>query len=143
MKSDKQVSFPVSKASEEWKKELDPETYYVLREKGTERPYTGKYNLNKDTGIYECAGCGNPIFHSRHKFDSGCGWPSFTEPVSPDAIIVEMDRSHGMIREEILCSNCGGHLGHRFPDGPKDKGGIRYCINSLSMDFRKEGEDNG
>jgi len=138
MKSSKEHSFPVKKADREWKEKLGPETYHVLRQKGTEGPYTGQYNLNKETGIYECAGCGNEIFHSKHKFDSGCGWPSFTEPVNPTAILVEMDRSYGMIREEIICASCGGHLGHRFPDGPKDKGGIRYCINSVSLDFKKD-----
>ncbi|MFD2036660.1 peptide-methionine (R)-S-oxide reductase MsrB [Belliella marina] len=129
--------YPIDKPESEWKAELDEESYRVLREKGTERPNTGKYYLNKDTGIYECKGCGNEIFHSSAKYDSGCGWPAFTEPVSPSAIDVKMDYSHMMIREEILCAKCGGHLGHRFPDGPKDKGGIRYCINSVSMDFKK------
>lgn len=138
MKSTKEHNFPVKKDEQEWKENLDPETYHVLRQKGTERPYSGQYYLNKETGIYECSGCGNEIFHSRHKYDSGCGWPSFTEPVAPEAILVEMDRSHGMIREEILCASCGGHLGHRFPDGPKDKGGIRYCINSVSLEFKRE-----
>lgn len=138
MKSNNEKSFPINKENQEWKEKLDPESYYVLREKGTERPYSGKYYLNKETGIYECAGCGNEIFHSRHKYDSGCGWPSFTEAVAKEAVLVEVDRSHGMIREEILCASCGGHLGHRFPDGPKDKGGIRYCINSVSLEFKKE-----
>jgi len=121
----------------DWKNKLDPEAYRVLRQKGTERAFTGEYYLNKATGIYECRGCGNEIFHSRDKYDSGCGWPSFTHPVSEDAITVTMDYSHGMIREEICCANCGGHLGHRFPDGPSEKGGIRYCINSVSMNFKK------
>lgn len=138
MKSNNEKSFPINKENQEWKEKLDPESYYVLREKGTERPYSGKYYLNKENGIYECAGCGNEIFHSRHKYDSGCGWPSFTEAVAKEAVLVEVDRSHGMIREEILCASCGGHLGHRFPDGPKDKGGIRYCINSVSLEFKKE-----
>lgn len=121
----------------EWQEKLNQETYHVLRKKGTERAFSGQYYLNKDTGIYECRGCGNEIFHSEAKYDSGCGWPSFTHPVAEDAIIVTMDYSHGMTREEICCSRCGGHLGHRFPDGPKAKGGIRYCINSVSMDFKK------
>lgn len=125
-------------SEEEWKKKLDPESYRVLRQKGTERAFTGEYYLNKETGIYECKGCGNEIFHSKDKYDSGCGWPSFTHPVSEDAIVVTMDYSHGMVREEICCAACGGHLGHRFPDGPDDKGGIRYCINSVSLDFKKK-----
>jgi len=137
MKKKPTPTFPIQKPETEWQKELDPDSYHILREKGTERPFTGQYYLNKDTGIYECKACGNGIFHSSAKYDSGCGWPSFTEPVSPDAIVVEMDYSHFMIREEILCAKCGGHLGHRFPDGPKDRGGIRYCINSVSMDFKK------
>ena len=139
MKNKVEKNYPVEKSVAEWKEILDPQSYKVLREKGTERPFTGQYNLNKDTGIYECKACGNEIFHSSKKFESGCGWPSFTEPVRPDAIDVHMDSSHFMIREEILCGKCGGHLGHRFPDGPKDQGGIRYCINSVSLDF-KEGE---
>ncbi|MCH7409844.1 peptide-methionine (R)-S-oxide reductase MsrB [Belliella sp. DSM 111904] len=134
--SNKKYEF--EKSDEEWKEELDEISYHVLRQKGTERPGTGAYNLNKETGIYECKGCGNPIFHSNSKYDSGCGWPAFTHPVNEDAIEVKMDYSHFMIREEILCAKCGGHLGHRFPDGPTDRGGIRYCINSVSMDFKKE-----
>jgi peptide-methionine (R)-S-oxide reductase len=140
MKTNQEKTFPINLENQEWKQRLDPEAYHILREKGTERPYSGKYYLNKETGIYECAGCGNEIFHSDHKYDSGCGWPSFTKPVAPTAILVEMDRSHGMVREEIICASCGGHLGHRFPDGPKDQGGIRYCINSVSMEFKKEAE---
>ena len=138
MKNKVEKKYPVEKSEIEWKEILDPQSYKVLREKGTERPFTGQYNLNKDTGIYECKACGNEIFHSSKKFDSGCGWPSFTEPVRPDAIDVQVDSSHFMIREEILCGKCGGHLGHRFPDGPKDQGGIRYCINSVSLDFKEE-----
>ncbi len=137
MKNKVEKKYAVEKSEEDWKDILDPQSYKVLREKGTERPFTGQYNLNKETGIYECKACGNEIFHSSKKFDSGCGWPSFTEPVRPDAIDVHMDNSHFMIREEILCGNCGGHLGHRFPDGPKDQGGIRYCINSVSLDFKE------
>lgn len=129
---------PQTISEEEWKQRLDPESYRVLRQKGTERAFTGEYYLNKSTGIYECKACGNEIFHSKDKYDSGCGWPSFTHPVTEDAITVTMDYSHGMVREEICCAACGGHLGHRFPDGPKDKGGIRYCINSVSLDFRKK-----
>lgn len=135
MKSKNEKIYPIQKTTQEWEGILDPYAYKVLREKGTERPFSGEYNLNKSTGIYSCKGCGNEIFHSSKKYDSGCGWPSFTEPVHSEAIDVHMDYSHFMIREEILCGQCGGHLGHRFPDGPKDQGGIRYCINSISLDF--------
>jgi peptide-methionine (R)-S-oxide reductase len=129
--------YSIQKSEQEWQDQLDPLSYQVLRQKGTERPFTGAYTLNKETGIYSCKGCGNPIFHSDFKYDSGCGWPSFTQPIRPEAIEVQMDYSHLMIREEILCASCGGHLGHRFPDGPSDQGGIRYCINSVSMEFGK------
>lgn len=138
MEHEKATNQKMELPEEEWKAKLDPEAYHVLRQKGTERAYSGEYYLNKETGIYECKGCGNEIFHSNAKYDSGCGWPSFTKPVSPDAIDVTMDYSHGMTREEIMCGRCGGHLGHRFPDGPTNRGGIRYCINSVSMTFKKE-----
>ena len=128
------------KSEEEWKKELTPEQYEVLRQKGTERAGTGRYLHNKETGIYTCAACDNPVFKSTTKYESHSGWPSFTAPYSDNSVKVEMDRSYGMVREEILCANCGSHLGHRFPDGPQDQGGQRYCINSLSMDFKKEEE---
>jgi len=131
----------LQKSDEEWKKELTPEQYEVLRQKGTERAGTGKYLHNKETGIYTCAACDNPVFKSTTKYESYSGWPSFTAPYSEDAVKVEIDRSYGMIREEILCSNCGSHLGHRFPDGPQDQGGQRYCINSISMDFKKSEEE--
>lgn len=128
----------IQKSEEEWKRELSPVQFDILRKKGTERAGTGKYLHNKETGIYTCAGCGNPVFKSNTKYDSGSGWPSFTEPFSEDSVKVQSDTSHGMIREEIVCANCGGHLGHRFPDGPRDRGGNRYCINSLSMEFNKD-----
>ena len=131
----------LQKSDEEWKKELTPEQYEVLRQKGTERAGTGKYLHNKETGIYTCAACDNPVFKSTTKYESYSGWPSFTAPYSEGAVKVEIDRSYGMIREEILCSNCGSHLGHRFPDGPQDQGGQRYCINSISMDFKKSEEE--
>lgn len=131
----------LQKSDEEWKKELTPEQYEVLRQKGTERAGTGKYLHNKETGIYSCAACDNPVFKSTTKYESYSGWPSFTAPYSEDAVKVEIDRSFGMIREEILCANCGSHLGHRFPDGPQDQGGQRYCINSISMDFKKSEEE--
>jgi peptide-methionine (R)-S-oxide reductase len=118
----------------EWKKTLSAEQYEVLRRKGTERAFTGKYYNSKEEGVYRCAGCGNPLFGSEAKFDSGTGWPSYYQPISRDAVDTEEDNSYGMIRIEVLCSRCGGHLGHVFPDGPEPTG-QRYCINSVSLDF--------
>jgi peptide-methionine (R)-S-oxide reductase len=118
----------------EWKKILSPEQYEVLRRKGTERAFTGKYYNSKETGVYRCAGCGNPLFDSETKFDSGSGWPSYYQPVSEDAVDTAEDQSYGMTRTEVLCARCGGHLGHVFPDGPEPTG-RRYCINSVSLDF--------
>lgn len=118
----------------EWKKKLSPEQYEVLRRKGTERAFTGRYYNSKDKGVYRCAGCGNPLFDSETKFDSGTGWPSYYQPISADAVETEEDKSHGMIRKEVLCARCCGHLGHVFPDGPEPTG-QRYCINSISLDF--------
>jgi peptide-methionine (R)-S-oxide reductase len=122
------------KSEEDWKKELTPEQYRVLRLKGTERPFTGKYWLHKEEGTYKCAGCGTPLFASETKYESNCGWPSFFTPLDEDNIEEERDTSHGMIRTEVLCKNCGGHLGHVFEDGPQPTG-LRYCINSVSIDF--------
>jgi peptide-methionine (R)-S-oxide reductase len=118
----------------EWRKALSPEQYEVLRRKGTERAFTGKYYDSKEKGVYRCAGCGNPLFDSETKFDSGTGWPSYYQPVSEDAVETDEDRSHGLTRTEVLCAHCGGHLGHVFPDGPQPTG-RRYCINSVSLDF--------
>ena len=129
--------YEVSKSEEEWKSILSPEQFDILRNKGTEYAFTGEYNFNKDKGIYSCAGCGNELFTSKTKYDSGSGWPSFFKPISDDAIDVEIDRSYGAVREEILCSKCGGHLGHVFNDGPKPTG-QRYCVNSISLDFKKK-----
>lgn len=123
---------------EEWKKKLSKEEFRVLREKGTERPFTGKYWKHTRKGTYKCAGCGVELFSSEAKFDSGCGWPSFYEALDKDKIEEKVDLSHGMQRIEVLCKNCGGHLGHVFDDGPKDKTGLRYCINSVSLDFEKD-----
>ncbi|NLX48186.1 MAG: peptide-methionine (R)-S-oxide reductase MsrB [Euryarchaeota archaeon] len=123
----------VVKSDEEWRKELDPERYRVLREKGTEAPFTGKYNGCKDPGTYVCAGCGKELFLSDDKFDSGSGWPSFSR--SAGELEERSDRSHGMLRTEVLCPDCGGHLGHVFEDGPKPTG-LRYCINSASLSLR-------
>lgn len=127
----------IQKSEEEWKRELSQEQYRVLREKGTERPFTGKYYLHQDKGLYVCAGCGAELFTWEGKFDSGCGWPSFSVPVKKDAIKYELDNSHGMTRVEIMCANCGGHLGHVFNDGPTPEG-YRYCVNSVSIDFKTE-----
>jgi len=128
----------LEKSDEEWKELLSPEQFKVLRLKGTEPPGVGQFLYNKEKGVYTCGGCGAPLFKSGAKFDSGCGWPSFFEPISEDAIIEKKDTSHGMLRTETICANCGGHLGHIFNDGPKDKTGLRYCINSISLDFKND-----
>jgi len=122
---------------EEWKEKLSEEEYRVLREKGTERPFTGKYWKHKEKGTYKCAGCGVELFSSDTKFDSGCGWPSFYAALDKDKIEEKLDLSHGMRRIEVVCKNCGGHLGHVFDDGPRDQTGLRYCINSVSLNFVK------
>lgn len=127
----------MKKTEEEWREELSAEQYYVLREKGTERPFTGKYCNEKESGEYLCAGCGEKLFESETKFDSGCGWPSFYQPIDKGAIDNHVDYTHGMTRTEVTCSNCGGHLGHVFTDGPRPTG-LRYCINSVSIDLKKK-----
>ena len=125
---------PVTKTDAEWREQLSPEQYYILRQAGTERAFTGPFWNSKDKGVYRCAGCGEELFVSDTKFDSGCGWPSYFEPVKPDVVTEIRDTSHGMVRTEIRCANCNGHLGHVFPDGPPPTG-LRYCINGHAMTF--------
>ena len=129
-------NFQKEESESYWKNLLNEEEFHVLREKGTERPFSGKYNLHKEKGNYVCGACKAPLFTNNQKFDSGCGWPSFDD-AKKDAVKFILDKSHGMIRTEVVCSNCGGHLGHLFNDGPTETG-QRYCINSISLDFREE-----
>ena len=130
------MSDKVVKTEEEWKKILSPEQYEVLREKGTEMPYSGKYYLHKEKGVYVCSACSNELFRSDTKFDAGCGWPSFSDVLDSAKVVYTKDKSHGMDRTEITCAKCGGHLGHVFDDGPTATG-LRYCINSVSIEFKK------
>ena len=133
------VPAKVTHTEAEWREKLTPQQYHVLREKGTERPYTGALTENHETGNYHCAGCGALLFLSGAKFDSGCGWPSFVIPADSKAINEHEDNTLGMRRVEVTCAPCGGHLGHVFPDGPRPTG-LRYCINSASLTFTREGD---
>jgi peptide-methionine (R)-S-oxide reductase len=134
------MSDPKTKSNDDWRAQLTPEQFQVLRQAGTERAFTGEYDKHFEAGEYVCAGCGAKLFESDSKYNSGCGWPAFTKPSEGGAVEEHRDTSHGMIRTEVTCSNCDGHLGHVFPDGPQDQGGLRYCINSASLDFA-DGED--
>lgn len=129
----------VVKTEAEWRKILSPTQYRILREKGTERAFTGEYYKTKTKGTYVCAGCGQALFHSDHKYESGSGWPSFFKPIEDDHVDTESDRTFGMVRTEILCSKCGGHLGHVFEDGPRPTG-LRYCVNSASLALKPADE---
>lgn len=131
-----ETEFPYKLSEEEWKNKLDPETYRILRLKGTEFPHSGKYNLHFEDGVYRCAGCETALFDSASKFDSDCGWPAFDKSLE-GKVLYELDKSYGMLRTEILCAHCGGHLGHVFDDGPTATG-RRYCVNSLSLKFEKK-----
>ena len=127
----------ITRTDAEWREQLDPQQYHVLRQAGTERAFTGRYWNNHEEGEYRCAGCGTPLFQSDDKFDSGCGWPSFTQAQRDEVVTEHRDTSHGMVRIEVRCAVCEGHLGHVFPDGPGPDG-LRYCINSASLDFKPD-----
>jgi peptide-methionine (R)-S-oxide reductase len=133
------MSQKITKSNEEWKQQLSKEAYYVCREHGTEAPFSGKFHDFKGRGLYTCICCGQPLFSSSTKFDSGTGWPSFYEPIQKEAVDEHEDGSLGMMRIEVRCSKCDAHLGHVFPDGPKPTG-LRYCINSVCLDFKENGE---
>ncbi len=132
----------VQLSEEQWRERLTPDEFYVLRRQGTERAFTGRYHDHHEAGVYRCAGCGQPLFQSEHKFDSGTGWPSFDRPIE-GRVATETDRSLGVVRTEVHCARCGGHLGHVFRDGPRQTTGLRYCINSVSLDLETSGASGG
>ncbi len=134
---DIEVFKEINRTDSEWRQLLGESRYYVLRKKGTERAFTGNYLNHKDVGVYVCGACGQDLFSSKAKYDSGSGWPSFYEPIRPETITEVEDRSLGMIRVEVICSACKSHLGHVFDDGPRETTGLRYCINSVSLDFKE------
>ena len=131
----------INKTDAEWKAQLSPEQYRVMRQAGTEAPFSGEYDQFWETGVYHCGGCGHPLFDAQSKFNAGCGWPSFGSELEEAGITQRPDFSHGMSRVELLCSQCGAHLGHIFPDGPAPTG-TRYCINSVSLEFRPSAQDD-
>lgn len=131
----------IQKTDAEWQAQLNPQQYAVLRQAGTERPFTGKYVHTKDKGTFHCAACGQALFTSNTKFDSGSGWPSFWDVIEQGHVELHKDTKFGMVRTEVVCSRCGSHLGHVFEDGPADKTGLRYCINSLSLDLKAESDE--
>jgi peptide-methionine (R)-S-oxide reductase len=128
----------IEKTDAQWREELTPDQYAILRGQATEAPFTGKYALTKADGMFKCAGCGAELFSSDTKFESGSGWPSFTEPAVAEHVELREDTSHGMVRTEVVCARCGGHLGHLFDDGPAGAGGMRYCINSAALDLESD-----
>ena len=132
------LTTPAKNTNDEWRKKLTPQQYHILREKGTEAAFTGKYVDSHKEGVYKCAACGNELFSSDTKFDSGTGWPSFTDPMNLENVELHTDASHGMTRTEVVCKKCGSHLGHVFDDGPADKGGKRYCINSVCLELEEK-----
>lgn len=132
---------PKTLTEAQWRERLSAEQFHILREAGTERAFTGKYDKFYEAGEYMCAACDTRLFISAAKYNSGCGWPAFTKPADEDTVEERRDLSHGMIRTEVLCGNCGSHLGHVFPDGPPEEGGLRYCINSAALSFAPESED--